>query len=125
MRFLRTVLALLIAWSLVALPGARPALAMTNAVAHDASKLAVTDKAMSSDMAAGMGECCPDDEKARPCSGLGECPLASCTAQPASIGFAPSFRVNAPLAIGDPLPIPLDQILSLHSGTPPFRPPRV
>ena len=70
--------------------------------------------------------CCQDDNSLKPCDQQkAQCPMAFCAAQPVSIGLTSSFLFREPLISGDRLPIPLDQIASLHRGSPPFKPPRI
>ena len=124
MRFLRTILALLIAWPLVALPASGATFAMAGAI-QDILGVAETE-AMPADMSAGMNACCPGEEKTLPCDrSAGQCPMAFCAGQPVTIGAVFSLHLNIPMPRGDRLPIPLDQVVSLDSGNPPFRPPRI
>jgi hypothetical protein len=127
MRFVRTILAMVIALSVAMLPAAGSATSMISSTAQAASEVAPTKIAMPSEMSAAMDECCPDQaKKALPCGqSSDQCPMAFCAAQPVSMASAAIFHFDFPILAGHPLPIPADQVVSLHSGSPPFRPPRV
>ena len=80
---------------------------------------------MSADMPA-MDECCPDHGKSNPCDQPNDqCGLAFCAGQWVSLASATTIRFHVPMVTGDLLPIPADQVASFHSGSLPFRPPRV
>ena len=126
MRFVRVILALVIALSVAMLPTAGSAASMVGATAQGASEAASMDMAMMSEMSAAMDDCCPDHAKTNPCDPLADrCPMAFCAGQLVSIASPTVFHFDFPSLVGNPLPIPMDQVVSLHSGSPPFRPPRV
>lgn len=115
MRLVRPILALVIAVSVALLP--RVGLAVTTD--------GLAGQQMIAGSLAGEDACCLDDLNGKPCDQHeAQCPGVFCAAQPVSIGFASSF-FNSPVASGDRLPIPVDQLASLHSGSPPFEPPRI
>jgi hypothetical protein len=90
----------------------------------DAESEQMADMAMPADMSMAMLDCCPDHAKAKPGDRSSEqCPMASCAIQVLSIAHA--AQLNFPILAGRRLPFPQDQVVSLRSGAPPFRPPRV
>jgi hypothetical protein len=122
MRTLRMMMALVIALSVALLPTAGSAMSVISSASQDASR----DLTIASDMSGVMDECCPDHAKDKPCDQPNDhCPMAFCGAQLLNLALTDAFRFNSPTAAGDPLPIPVDQVVALHSGSPPFRPPRV
>jgi hypothetical protein len=126
MRFFRVILALVIALSVAMLPTVGSVASMISATAQVATEVASMDMAMMSEMSAAMDDCCPDHAKTKPCDPLSDrCPMTFCAAQPVSIASPTVFHFDFPILVGNPLPIPVDQVVSLHSGSPPFRPPRV
>jgi hypothetical protein len=126
MRIFRIMMALVIALSVAMLPTAGSAVSIVNPASQDASDaMSVSkDMIMASDMSGAMDECCPDH--AKPCDQpTHQCPLACCMVQPISLAGVAAFHLNSPIVAGNPLPIPVDQVVALHSGSPPFRPPRI
>ena|SRR5215831_7552449 len=122
MRIVRLIMAFLITLSVAMLPTVGSAMSVAATPSQGASaKLSVAD-----DMSAAMDECCPEHAKDKPCDQpRDQCPLPCCAAQPISIAVAAGFHFNVPIVPGYPLSLPADQVVSLHSGSPPFRPPRV
>ncbi len=121
MRCARTILAFVIAWSVAILPAAGPAI-----VGVKSSDMAVSaDMAMSAEMPATMDDCCPDQGK--PCDqGSDGCQaMACCAVQAASIASVAASQFEYPLVAGNLFPVLVDQAGPLHTGSPPFRPPRV
>jgi hypothetical protein len=127
MRLLRTMMALVIALSVAMLPAAGLAASVVKSTSQATSGAMTKHMAMRSDMPGAMDECCPDHVKGKPCNQPSDqCPLACCCAgQPLSLASTAILRFDVPMIAGSPLPIPVDQVVSLHSGSPPFRPPRV
>ena len=124
MRIVRTMMALMIALSVAMLPAAGSAVSLIKSTSQAATEAMAND--MASDMSGAMDECCPDQDKAKPCDQPSDrCPLAFCAAQAVNLAFAAPFRFDFPMAVGNPLPIPVDQVVTLHDSSPPFRPPRV
>ena len=116
MRLVRPIFALIIAVSVALLP--------TVGFAAPMNVLAWQQTMAGS--SAGEDGCCQDDINVKPCDQQkAQCPMAFCAAQAASIGFASPFWLSPPVASGDRLPIPLDQVASLPHGSPPFKPPRI
>jgi len=130
MRIVRAMMALLIALSVALLPTVGSAASMVHAAAQGTSEgtsMAMSaDMAMPSDMSNAMDDCCPDNAKAKPGDHTRhQCPMACCVGPLTNLADAAAFRLNSPLAAGHRLPLPEDQVVSLRSGSPPFRPPRV
>jgi hypothetical protein len=127
MHFVRMILALVIAVSVAMLPTVGSATAVIGSTAQAASDVASTEMVMTSEMSAAMDDCCPSQaKKALPCDqSSGQCPMAFCAAQLLSMASTAIFHFDFPILAGNPLPIPVDQVVALHSGSPPFRPPRV
>jgi hypothetical protein len=124
------MMALVIALSVAMLPTAGSAAFMLGSTAsgvtdtESAQMVDMTDMAMPADMSMATHDCCPDHAKAKPGDrSCDQCPMASCTVQLLSIAHA--AQLNFPILAGRRLPFPQDQVVSLHSGAPPFRPPRV
>jgi hypothetical protein len=125
MRLVRTMMALVIALSVAMLPAAGAAASVIKSVPQASTSAMADDMAMTSDMS-GVMDCCPDFAKSRPCDHpSGQCPMAFCAVQLVNLAFAAAFGFDLPLVAGTPLPIPTDQVVALHSSSPPFRPPRV
>lgn len=125
MRFIRTMLAIAIAASLALLPVGAAATGFAGAAGHDAVAM---QAASSTDMT--MDDCCPDAKaspsKANPCqSNDGKCPLGFCVAPAVGLGEIAAAGFDLPLLTATAVPIPADQVVIVHSGSPPFRPPRV
>jgi len=126
MRLVRMILALIIALSVAMLPVAGSAAPLPRTQATT-DKVTVHSHSMS-EMAEAM-DCCADQATSpgvRPCDqAKGHCdPLAFCAAQSVSLADAAIFRFDLPRFAGNALPVPGDQVVSLHAGNPPFRPPR-
>ena len=125
MRLVRAILALVIGLSVAMLPAAGFAMPVLSSAAQASSEAEPT-MMTSSDMSAAMHDCCPGEAQGQPCDHPSDqCPMAFCAAQPVSIASPPVFQFDLPLHLANPLPITVDQVVSLHSGSPPFRPPRV
>ena len=123
MRRARVILALLIALSVALLPTAGSTMPVVGSMAQTGI---AHDMVMPSDMQGAMHDCCPDDAKAKPSHQHGgQCPMAFCCAPFVSIASPAGFHYDFPLLAGNLLPLLADQIVALHSGSPPFRPPRV
>ncbi|WP_315797534.1 hypothetical protein [Bradyrhizobium sp. SZCCHNRI3043] len=124
MRLVRTILAFAIALSLAMLPigASTAAVAMSSNDMQASMAMAMGDGA---DMS--MDECCPDDVKGTSSPSHGDkCGMGFCCAGgTVALGDIRTIVV-APLAIAaTTLALPADQVASLDSGSPPFRPPRV
>ncbi|MDE2361092.1 MAG: hypothetical protein KGM42_00330 [Hyphomicrobiales bacterium] len=126
MRFLGTILGLLIAFAVALLPSASyahigihaPEAAVATQPSADNS---VVSMGMSTDILTPADDCCACHNKAGdPCQSA-----ACCTAHCAGVAafFETRFvQFPAPTHL---LPLISDQVLSLHANSPPFRPPRV
>lgn len=122
MRLIRPILALVIAVSVALLPRTGFAVGADGSAARLMAGLSETTVSVEA-IADG---CCLDDTGVKPCDQQkGQCPMAFCAAQAVSIGFTSSFWLTLPIASGDKLPFPLDLMAPLHSGSPPFEPPRI
>lgn len=125
MRFVRTILAIAIAASLALLPVGAAATGFAGTAGHDAVAMqanSATD-GVSTDMA--MDDCCPD-AKANPCQTAGgKCPLGFCVSPGVGLGEIAVLRFDIPALGSNVVLIPADQVVSLRSSSPPFRPPRV
>jgi len=77
------------------------------------------------DMAAAMDDCCPDNTA--PCDpGSDQCRWMSCCAlQSFGIANAAVSEFSYPVITAAPLPALADRALPSHTGSAPFRPPRV
>ena len=130
MRIGRTIIALLVALSVAMLPAAAAA-GLTSSASEDMSTtdmsatdmpsdMSATDMA-AMDMSAMEGDCCPNPcDKADDCRMMATCVLKCFTFAGiawSTITFPSSFAGLAVPCGGGPLPS--------HTGTPPFRPPRV
>ncbi len=125
MRLLRTMMALVIALSVAMLPAAGAAVSIVKSSPQVATEMMAEDMTMSSDMPSAM-DCCPDSAKDKRCDHPnGQCPMAFCAVQSINLALATAFRFDFPLVAGNPLPIPVDQVVTLRGSSPPFRPPRV
>jgi hypothetical protein len=127
MRFVRTILALIIALSVAIVPVAGSAAPLPRTQATT-DKITAHSHAMS-EMAEAM-DCCTDQATSpgvRPCDqAKGHCdPMAFCAAQSVSLADPAIYRFGLPRLAGNALLVPADQVVSLHAGNPPFRPPRV
>jgi len=122
MRLSRTILALVTALSVAMLPMAGAA--NSGSMAHEVASQEMA--VVSSDVPEAMDDCCADQIKANPCDQPSDqCSLAFCESQSGTIADVTSFPFDFPIVTGNPLPIPVEQVVALHSGSPPFRPPRV
>lgn len=121
MRFARTITAFVIALSVAMLPVAGSA----SIVAKPTEMAASVEKAAGAEMSAAMDDCCPDHAKA--CDQQGDqCQsMAVCTLQLVSLANVAVSGLKYPALPEISLPILSDQVVPLHSGSPPFRPPRV
>ncbi|WP_315811037.1 hypothetical protein [Bradyrhizobium sp. SZCCHNR2028] len=122
MRLVRTILAFAIALSLAMLPIG----ASTAAVAMSSNDMQAS-MAMGDGADMSMDECCPDDMKGTSSPSHGDkCGMGFCCAGgTVALGDIRTIVV-APLAIAaTTLALPADQVASVDSGSPPFRPPRV
>jgi hypothetical protein len=127
MRFVRTILALVIALSVAMPPTAGSVTFMMSSKTPDIADMAsarMVKVTMVADASMATHECCPEYARVK----LGDqssdqCPIASCAAQ--GLFVADAARLNFPILAASPLPLPTDQIVAPHSGPPPFRPPRV
>jgi hypothetical protein len=127
MRFVRTILALMIALSVAMLPTAGSTarvMGSNTQGAADVAAASMAGMAMQAEMSVAADDRCPSPAKAKSgdCS-RDECLIASCAAQVLSIAY--EARLNSLILAGSPLPFPRDQAVSLRSGALPFRPPRV
>jgi hypothetical protein len=127
MRFVRVILAMVIALSVAMLPAVGSAASMIGSTPQGAPEVVSARAVTPSEMSAAVDECCPDQaKKAAPCDQSNhQCPMAFCAAQPVSMAATAVFHFDFPILAANALPIPVDQVVSLHSGSPPFRPPRV
>ena len=124
MRLVRQILALVIVLSVAILPVAVSAAPAVSLAAQDPTEAA--QPMMTSSEIPAMHDCCPDEADGQPCNHFtDQCPMAFCAAPPLSIAAPPVFQLDYPAVSANLLPIPVDQVVSLHSGSPPFRPPRV
>ena len=115
MRLIRPIFALIIAVSVALLPTVGFAVPINGLAGQQT-------------VGASVGEdgCCQDDINVKPYDQQkAQCPMAFCAAQPVGIGFPSPFWVNPPPTSSDRLPTSLDQVASLHRGSPPFKPPRI
>jgi hypothetical protein len=120
------IMALMIALSVALLPMAGFAVSIVSSVSQDASDAMSKDMTMASDLSGAMDGCCPDHAKDKPCGQpTNHCSMAYCAGQVLNLAVFDAFRFNSPTAAGNLLPIPVDQVVALNSGSPPFRPPRV
>lgn len=123
MRSARVIMALLIALSVALLPTAGSTMPV---VGSTAQADVAHDMVMPSDMQGAMHDCCPDHAKTKPGKQHGDqCPMAFCCAAFVSIASPAGFHFDFPILAGNLLLPPADQVVALHSGSPPFRPPRV
>jgi hypothetical protein len=124
MRFVRTIITLVVALSVVMLPVARLGASVVKstemATPADATPSAETSSA---DMSA-MDDCCPDP--AKPCDqGDNRCQsMASCIQHTFSIAGVSASNLTYPLVAESPLAALVYDGAPLHAGSPPFRPPR-
>ncbi|SMX61261.1 conserved exported protein of unknown function [Bradyrhizobium sp. ORS 285] len=127
MRLVRTILAFAIALSLAMLPiGASAA-----GVAMSSDEMQTGLQQMSMHMGDGsdmsMDECCPDDMKGQTSPAhSGRCGMGFCCAGgTVALGDFRAFSLASLTVTATTLALPTDQVISLHSGSPPFRPPRI
>jgi hypothetical protein len=130
MRFVRTMMALLIALSVAMLPAAGAVAAAITTAPHAASeavaKNIAKDMTMASGMSDAMDDCCPDCAKANPCKAPNcRCPMAVCAVQLVNLAATDPFRLDFPITAGTLLPLAADQVAACYAGSPPFRPPQV
>lgn len=121
MRCARTILAFVIAWSVAMLPAAGSVI-----VGVKSTDMAVSaDTAMSGEMPAAMDDCCPDQAKSCDQGTDQSQAMACCVASSVGIASVAASLLEFSLVAGNLFPILVDQAVSLHTGVPPFRPPRV
>jgi hypothetical protein len=127
MRLVRTMMAFLIALSVAMLPTAGSAVSVVSSASQaESQSMFGNDMAMASSVSGAMDERCPDLAKTKPCDqSSDQCPMAFCAAQLVSLASTGAFHFDFPVRIGSALLIPLDQVVSLHGGSPPFRPPQI
>lgn len=121
MRLVRTLLAFAIALSLAMLPlGASAA-----GLAMSSDDMQAMHMASGGDMS--MDDCCPDGMKGTTSHpdgykcGMGFCCAGATVALADVRGLAFAFLAMAATKIV----LPADQVVAFHSGSPPFRPPRI
>ena len=121
MRLVRTILALAIAASLTLLPVGASATGLV--MAQDDAESSMHMSA-STDMS--MDDCCPDHMKGSPArTDHYKCPMGFCCAGAKALGDVRSIGFRFLPATASKVGIIADQIVPTHSGSPPFRPPRV
>ncbi|WP_316177664.1 hypothetical protein [Bradyrhizobium sp. SZCCHNRI1009] len=129
MRLVRTILAFAIALSVAMLPiGASAMLPIgASAAAMASSDEMQTSMQMDDGSGMSMDECCPDDMKGTGSPshtykcGMGFC----CAGGTVALGDVRAVAFAPLAASATTIAIPADQVASLHSGSPPFRPPRI
>ncbi|PIT02496.1 hypothetical protein TSA1_18360 [Bradyrhizobium nitroreducens] len=120
MRFVRTILAFVIAMSLAMLPVGASASHL--AMSQDDMQAAMQ---MSADAAVAMDDCCPDMKGPASNTDGYKCGMGFCC-----VGGMIALADIRPVAFGhlaiaaSTLPIPEDQVVTIGGGSPPFRPPR-
>jgi hypothetical protein len=121
MRIARTIVALVTALSLAALPVAGAALASPKSAETAMS----SEAAGSSDMIAAMGDCCPNQQE--PCDqGSDHCQsMASCAHPSFSVSNASVSQIVEPLLRSGWVFLLAELAIPLKIGSTPFRPPRV
>ncbi|BAM88930.1 conserved exported hypothetical protein [Bradyrhizobium oligotrophicum S58] len=122
MRLVRTIIAFAIALSLTMLPIGASAGGVVMSSDDMQTSMHMGD---GSDMS--MDECCPDGMKGQTSPahstkcGMGFC----CAGGTVALGDVRVVTL-APIAMtATTVALPADQVVSLHSGSPPFRPPRI
>lgn len=124
MHLARTIVALVMALSMATLPIAGAAVSVTGGIDQVASEATMVGH--SSGTVVSSHDCCADDAEANPSDQpCDQCPIAFCAHYSVSIASAVNLSVVSPIVTGSRLPIPLDQVASLRSASPFFRPPRV
>lgn len=125
MRFARTMMAFVLMLSVAMLPAAGSASIVTKS-----TEMAVSGNTdTGAEMSAVMDGCCPDH--AKPCDqssdqSSDQCQsMASCAFQSVSLADVAVSPLRYPPVPGNMLPRLTYQAVPLHSGSPPFRPPRV
>ena len=120
MRLVRSILAFAIAASLVMLPLGASAnvLSMPTGDAHTSMQMvAPNDVSM---------DCCPDDMKGAPSHADGyKCNMGVCCIGAVALGDVRSIAFHFLPVAATKIVIPVDQVVSSHGGSPPFRPPRI
>jgi hypothetical protein len=121
MRFIRKVMAFMIALSVATLPVAGSA----SSIVRSSGGAQVTQSILVSSMSASMDGCCPD--QTAPCDlPSDQCPsMASCALLSVSLADVGSAGLKYPPLPKKPVLALADQAVDLHSDSPPFRPPRV
>ena len=122
MRFVRTILAFAIAVSLAMLPIGTSAAGLAMSSDDMQTSMQMTGGA---DMS--MDDCCPDDVKGTTSHTNGyKCGMGFCCAGgTVALGDVRALALESLLIPASKIAIPADQVVSLHSSSPPFRPPRV
>jgi len=120
MRLVRTMLALAIAASLTLLPiGASAAGFVLGGDAESSMHMGA-----SADMS--MDDCCPDHMKGSPAqTDHYKCPMGFCCAGAIALSDIRAIGFQFLPAAASRVGIVADQIVLIHGGSPPFRPPRV
>ena len=120
MRLVRTMLALAIAASLTLLPiGASAAGFVLGGDAESSMHIGA-----SADMS--MDDCCPDHMKGSPAqTDHYKCPMGFCCAGAIALSDIRAIGFQFLPAAASRVGIVADQIVLIHGGSPPFRPPRV
>jgi len=132
MRLVRTILAFAIALSLAMLPVGASAAAV--AMSPDGAQMHMAGDQMhqhqmhmagQADMS--MDDCCPDDMKGTAShTGGYKCGMGFCCIGGAlALGDIRPVTFELLAVTASKLAIPVDQVASFHSGSPPFRPPRI
>jgi hypothetical protein len=120
MRFVRTILALVIAASLTLLPINASAAGFM--MGQDDAESSVYMGA-STDMS--MDDFCPDDMKGSPAqTDHYKCPMGFCCAGTMALSDVRAIGLQFPPAAASRVGIVADQFVPTHGGSPPFRPPR-
>lgn len=121
----RTMMALILSLTVAMLPVGGVSKATAGPAGQVASGVMSKEMTMASGLVGGT-DCCADQTKATPCDqSRDQCSIAFCAFSPAGAIHTAVLHVDSPISPGQLLPIPLDQVASWHSNSPPFRPPRV
>jgi len=119
----RAIVSGLIALSVALLPTVGAAVSVVEPIAM--AMAADTSAGMSAEMPAAMDECCPHHGK--PCAPAADQRqgMACCTYQFLTISSVAFLQFEYPTTRECVFPVPFDSGRSLHSDSPPFRPPRI
>ena len=116
----RTIMGLVMALSLALLP----ATGSVSAGAKSSEAAATFEAPVSAEMSAAMDDCCPDHTKS--CDQGDRCPsMASCAHQSFSISNVAVSQFVYPSVPSGQLFALVEPAIPVHTGSPPFRPPRV